>query len=66
MTITIKKNVKQDVEFADWTIEAIHEAVRQLFPRAKYVIVTDIEYDYIYVTVDGQKHCVSNDFQIEY
>ena len=65
-TIRIKNNVRQDVEYMDWTIDAIYEAIRKLFPLANHVTVTEIEYDYIYLTVDGRKHCVSNDFKIEY
>ena len=64
--IKINDNVRKDIEYADWTIDAIYEAIRKLFPMADRVVVTDIEYDYIYVTVDGRLHCVSNDFEIEY
>ena len=58
------KDVKWMADYADWDMEEIKTMLPTIFPNAKEIVITSIEPETMYVTVDGIEYEVTPDGEI--
>lgn len=53
------ENVKYMASYADWDIEEIKTELPKQFPNAECIIITSIQPEMLYATVDGTDYAIS-------
>ena len=57
------EDVKWMADYADWDVDEIKVVLAEKFPNAKSILITSIEPETLYATIDGVKYEITPDGQ---
>lgn len=57
------EEIKWMADYADWDMDEIKIILPEIFPNAKSILITSIEPEILYATVDGVEYEITPDAQ---